>query len=72
MKDYTSEKTNTLEVFMPESTVQDLLMHTVTPKDWDEFAKEFKFTLSIFLKEEVYDLTPENIKMVFDIVNSMK
>lgn len=70
MKHYSFEEEKSLEVFLPESLVQDLLMHMIVPEDWDEFAKEFKFTVDIFLKEDVYDLTPENIKMVFDKVNS--
>ena len=48
-----------------EKLIRELLMRTLTPDNWDEFAKGFKFKLQKGFAKDYIDVSEENIRAAF-------
>lgn len=62
---YAEEEPFSFVVYASENVIRDLMMRKVTPDDWDEYVKDFKFQIKMMLSQACLDATEENVKASF-------
>lgn len=62
---YVEEDPFSFAVCASENVIRDLMMRKVTPEDWNEYVKGFKFQLQKMFSHDYLDASKENVKAIF-------
>ena len=57
------------DAYASEKVIMDLMMHKITPEDWDKFVAEFKFLLHKRFSKEYTEVTEDQMKTMLSEVD---
>jgi hypothetical protein len=65
ISNYGSDDKHRFEVWVSANLIRRLLMHEVTPEDWDEYVSGFIFRIKKLYAEPI-DVTPDGLRECFE------
>lgn len=68
---YLEDKPHSFLVYVSDNVIRSILMHTVAPENWDEYAATFKFIMKVG-EDYRHEATPETVAQASDEVDYVK
>ena len=62
---YSEDDPYSFRIYASDNVIRSILMHTVTPEDWDEYAATFKFVMKVG-EDYRHEVTPETLAQAAD------
>lgn len=63
---YTEDETFTFTAYASNSVIRSLLMHEIEPKNWDEYAKNFRFRVHRKFEKQTYNVNAKTLEMAYE------